>query len=268
MQEGVEILCICSTLIVPRPFKNRYNSIRGDGGKAYGRERLSELTVDQRETLVFDLRNLDAISGNEDLREILDDGYLNVVYADDAIIHNAQLLVDGNLLIEAQEIDQTQISSAFDAYISTVRGPRDSLVGFDGNVIDGRGSEQNGSISNGVDEIVAFSFDLPNFLSVDDAHLILDITPKAALITTDELLFANNNSIRGDGGKAYGREQLSELTVDERETLVFDLRNLGTSSGNEDLRGILDDGYLDVVYADDAIIHSAKLLINGNLLIA
>jgi hypothetical protein len=86
-------------------------------------------------------------------------------------------------------------SSEFMDYIDSVREPRDSLVGFDGNVIDGRGGEQNGSISNGVDEIVAFTFDLPNFSSVDDAHLILDITPKAALITTDELLFANNIAV-------------------------------------------------------------------------
>lgn len=139
----------------------------------------------------------------------------------------------------------------FSAYIAGVRGT-DPKIGFNGvDIGQGKG--------DGVDEIVPFSFTypVPDAKRAESALLTLDLTPKHSLITTDELLFFDNASKRGYDSQFYGREELAKLTVDQRQEVTLNLRSIGNDK--QDLRDLLNDGRLDVVYADDAIVHGAQL---------
>jgi hypothetical protein len=128
-------------------------------------------------------------------------------------------------------------------------------------------SDRGQGAGDGVDEIVPFSFKFNRFQKVNFARLTLELTPKDALVTTDALNFA-------DVGLdfAYGRATFQKLgsSIGQRVTVAFDLGNVDEietvnerSTGFRDLREFLRDGTLDVVYADDAIIHRAFLVIEG-----
>jgi len=128
---------------------------------------------------------------------------------------------------------------------------------------------QSGS-GDGLDEIVAFSFIYTPISEVETAYLILDLTPKGA--STDEVLFSDNSSVRGyryTGSKFYGNPILKTTSYGVRTSVTFNLQHLPyctpymTFVGYEDVSSLLKDGTFNVVYADDAIIHSARLIING-----
>lgn len=154
------------------------------------------------------------------------------------------------------------VSDELEAYLHYAHGSYEPLVGFDAvNIGDGKG--------NGIDEVVACSFVFQPLTIIDNAYLTIDLTPFGT--STDELLFADNMSIRGSGetgAKFYGNTRLEALRSGVRTSLTFDLAQMdysnpnGTYSGIEDLRVFLRDGDFNVVYADDAIIHSARLRIN------
>ncbi|OUC14551.1 MAG: hypothetical protein B0A82_11480 [Alkalinema sp. CACIAM 70d] len=146
------------------------------------------------------------------------------------------------------------ISPELTAYIPTVKGT-DPLIGFNGTNI-GEGS------GDGINELVPFSFTFPIFKSIQSARLTLDLTAGEELIETDELLFADNNSMRGV--KSYGNALLSKIPSGTRQTVTFDLLNIDTNAGKENLKDLLLDGDLNIVYADDAIIHSARLEVAGS----
>ncbi len=168
-------------------------------------------------------------------------------------------LVEQYPYLDPGHAPERELSAELKAYRPKVNDKENEpLVGFKGEDIgEGKG--------DGVDEIVAFSFRFPAYHHVTKARLILDLTPGDDLITSDELLFADNTSIRGPGGQAYGRQVLDDLTDGVRKTVTFDLLSIDTESGHPaDLNGLLVDGDLDVVYADDAIIHSARLVISGD----
>ncbi len=142
------------------------------------------------------------------------------------------------------------LSDTFDHYVKSVAGgqPVESFGGGDG-----------------VDQVTGFSFTFEPPKTITKAELILDLTPKNSHITSHELLFADNQSVRGSDGQAYGRQVLNKLAVGKETSVTIDLLNIDTNSGKpEDLKKYLADGILGVVYADDAIIHSARLYVDGD----
>jgi hypothetical protein len=150
------------------------------------------------------------------------------------------------------------------AYLPTINASYEPNVGF--NAVNlGRGS------GDGWDEVVAFSFVFQPLTEVESAYLTIDMTAKGT--DTDALLFADNSSKRGEGSpgvKFYGNSILKNLNENVRTSVTFDLSHLSYTDpvrnpvGFEDLRPYLLDGDFNVVYADDAIIHSARLQINGS----
>ena len=145
-------------------------------------------------------------------------------------------------------------------YLVTVKGDREPVVGFNAEDI-GWGT------GTGVNELVAFAFEFGELEYVKTAELILELTPKGT--GTDELLFADNASIRGkdvDGSKFYGNQELKTLPRNVQTSVCFDLGAVSYTNeqrvfqGYEDLTEYLLDGDLGIVYADDAIIHSAQLV--------
>ncbi|CAN2043586.1 hypothetical protein GMMP1_1160003 [Candidatus Magnetomoraceae bacterium gMMP-1] len=156
-------------------------------------------------------------------------------------------------------------SYLYDPDIGALRtGTTFTNVGFNGyDLGDGLG--------NGVDEVVAFSFQFTPFSSITSATLRLDLTPKHSLITTDQLTFADNWT---QPNKGYGNELLESLTLHTEHHVNFDLAHMDvydprvgvdpTELTYHNLLPYLLDGDLDVVFADDAIIHSARLTITGN----
>lgn len=163
------------------------------------------------------------------------------------------------------------ISSSLSEYITDIKAKQIeytgiplSLVGFDGaDVGDGAG--------NGIDEIVAFSFSFSPFTSISSATLTFNLTKPYKQDTSDHIYFADNSSIHypESNSKFYGNNVLGYLAPNSFYTVTLDLTNLGTNIGfigvfgNEDLSNLLLDGDLDVVYHDDAFIHSARLQIEG-----
>ncbi|MBO9997939.1 MAG: hypothetical protein J7641_02855 [Cyanobacteria bacterium SID2] len=105
------------------------------------------------------------------------------------------------------------------------------------------------------------------FDSISYAKLILDLEVQSAGVDDDAITIADRDSEGENTDIAYGNEQISRLTVGQREKLVFDLTEIGTSQGGTtDLTSELKDGKFEVVYADrDAIVHSARLVINGEI---
>ncbi|HEX2957936.1 MAG TPA: hypothetical protein VHO70_13970 [Chitinispirillaceae bacterium] len=147
-------------------------------------------------------------------------------------------------------------------YLPTVNASNEQNVGFDAVDI-GRGT------GDGKNEVVAFSFVFQKLTEVESAYLTIDMTAKGTY--TDELLFADNSSVRGGiGAKFYGNSIFKTLNANDRTLVTCDLSHLSITDqdmnpvGFEDLTSLLFDGDLNVVYADDAIIHSARLQINGS----
>lgn len=155
------------------------------------------------------------------------------------------------------------ISDELEAYLPIASTASwEPYIGFNGVDI-GQGA------GNGVDEVVAFSFVFTPIADIDNAYLTLELTPHGT--STDELVFADNNSVRGaglPGAKFYGNTLLEALPSGVRTSVTFDLMAMdysdpyGNFIGYEDLSIYLHDGDFNVVYADDAIIHSARLQIN------
>ncbi len=150
------------------------------------------------------------------------------------------------------------------AYLPTVNASYEPNVGFNAVNI-GRGT------GDGYNEVVAFSFVFQPLTEIESAYLTIDMTAKGT--GTDALLFADNNSLRGEGlpgVKFYGNPILKTLQSNVRTSVTFDLSHLSFTDprrnpvGFEDLTSLLFDGDFNVVYADDAIIHSARLQINGS----
>ncbi|HEY9646231.1 MAG TPA: lectin-like protein [Chroococcidiopsis sp.] len=149
-------------------------------------------------------------------------------------------------------------------YISLNSSLGEPKVGFNGFDL-GQGT------GDGRNEVVGFSFNFKPFQSIQSASLTLDLTLSDG--STDELLFADNSSIRGafvSGAKFYGNKLLSPIHG-SHQSITFDLTHMDTVvNGNtsvagppENLSPYLLDGTFDVAYADDAIIHSARLQIVG-----
>ncbi len=150
------------------------------------------------------------------------------------------------------------------AYLPTINAIYEPNVGFNAVNI-GRGT------GDGINEVVAFSFVFQPLTEIECAYLTIDMTAKGT--STDALLFADNNSKRGEGYPGvvfYGNPILKTLQTNVRTSVTFDLSHLAYTDPNrhpvgfEDLTSLLFDGDLNVVYADDAIIHSARLQINVN----
>jgi hypothetical protein len=174
-----------------------------------------------------------------------------VMYADNITISQTS----GNIYLNQELLD----------YLPAVKGQNEPVVGY--NALDiGWGS------GNGIDEIFATSFIFNPLVSVNSAFLTLNLTPKGT--TTDELLFADNQSVRGEGylnACFYGNPYLKNLPNDVTTSITFNLLSmpftdpLRHEKGVVDLSNLLLDGDLHFVYADDAIIHSATLMIDGTL---
>ena len=156
-------------------------------------------------------------------------------------------------------------SAQLASYIPTISAgpPGEPRVGFNAADI-GEGS------GTGVNELFAFSFVFDHLSVIDSASLTLDITAKGT--STDHLLFADNDSVRGFGVtnfKGYGHDLIKDLAFNSRTLVTFDLSSIGitdpffTPAGSEDLRFLLTDGAFDVVFVDDAIIHSARLVVES-----
>jgi hypothetical protein len=150
------------------------------------------------------------------------------------------------------------------AYLPMIKASYEPSVGFDAVNI-GRGT------GDGIDEVVAFSFVFQPLTKIKSAYLTIDMTAKGT--DTDALLFADNFSKRGEGYPGvvfYGNPILKTLQTNSRTLVTFDLSHLSYTDPNrhpvgfEDLTSLLVDGDLNVVYADDAIIHSASLQIKGS----
>jgi hypothetical protein len=154
------------------------------------------------------------------------------------------------------------ISDTLSIFLTTT-GPQGQH--FPGPFVGFRGADRGQGPGNGVDEDVPFSFTFPRFKKITQARLGLTLTPGDALVNTDALNFAQVGL-----DFAYGRAELANLKVGTTTIIVFDLGNIDEietvnerSTGNRDLRNFLLGGHLDVVYADDAIIQSAFLSIEG-----
>jgi hypothetical protein len=174
--------------------------------------------------------------------------------------------------VSADFIDITLLSNPpyanneLSLYLPTVSTRSEPPVGFNGvNIGNGNG--------DGRDEVVGFSFIFQPITQIETAYLTIDLTPYGT--STDELLFADNNTVRGyglPGAKYYGNTQLKALSRSVRTSITFDLKNLDYFEsyrgvfGTEDLSLYLRDGDFSVVYADDAIIHSARLRIYTGLI--
>ena len=135
----------------------------------------------------------------------------------------------------------------------------DRTVGFNQTNIGGGPSEGN-------NEKIPFSFVFPPFASIRTAELELELTPNGA-VSTDFLLFAD---MRLPAHAAYGNAVLDGLTGSLSTTVLFDLKHIDKVNvftldhlGKVDISDALLDGTLDVVYADDAIVHRATLIIRG-----
>jgi hypothetical protein len=171
-------------------------------------------------------------------------------------------MVSADIIDITLENHPAYISSELRSYLPFVNETNELRVGFDAaNIGGGKG--------DGVNEEVAFSFVFQPITEIDNAYLTLDLTPHGT--GSDELLFADNISVRGygrTGAKFYGNTRLETLRSGVRTTITFDLQKMdfstpgGSYLGIEDLSMYLMDGDLNVVYADDAIIHSARLRIN------
>ena len=99
-----------------------------------------------------------------------------VIYADFITITQSS----GNIYLDQELLN----------YLPAVKGQNEPVVGYEASDI-GWGS------GNGIDEIFATSFIFNPLVSVNSAFLTLNLTPKGT--TTDEILFADNQSVRGLG---------------------------------------------------------------------
>lgn len=116
------------------------------------------------------------------------------------------------------------------------------------------------TVGNGIDELVPFSFFMPQIAgrSISSAELTISLTPKALGATTDLLLFADNASIPST---LFGNDILKALALDVPAIVRFPLNAMPSAGGLVDLRALLADGTLDVIFGDDAIIHWVALTV-------
>lgn len=117
-------------------------------------------------------------------------------------------------------------------------------------------------VGNGIDDLTGFSFDFPTFSSIEEAELFLTLTPQRSDVLTDLLLFADLPSSMGNN---FGNSLFADLEVNHLAELAFDLTAMPSAYGLTDLRNLLLDGDLGVVFGDDAILHSASLQVSGVL---
>lgn len=123
-------------------------------------------------------------------------------------------------------------------------------------------------VGNGIDDLTAFSFFFPSFETIDTALLTLELTAKSPAIVTDLLLFSDLSpqfTAEQIISLNLGNDLLSRLQLDVRTSLTFDLSALSSVFGPLDLRHLLRDGDLNVLFGDDAIIHWASLRVTGTL---
>ncbi|WP_144185588.1 PEP-CTERM sorting domain-containing protein [Elioraea rosea] len=113
---------------------------------------------------------------------------------------------------------------------------------------------------NGIDELVPFSFSLPQIAgrSIASAELTLSLTPRSPALATDVLFFADNASRPSD---LFGNDILKDLALDVPATVTLPLNAMPSGGGLVDLRPLLADGTLDVIFGDDALIHWVALTV-------
>jgi hypothetical protein len=159
-------------------------------------------------------------------------------------------------------VDEVVINIELSGNLTPISDDLANFIALDPNQITGfNGTDIGDGPGDGVDEIVPFSFVFPQFSSISSAMLTLILTPKVG-ITTDNIIIADN--FTRDPG--FGNDLLKILTVDKIAQVTFDLANIDIypdSPTKEDLTHFLLDGDLDVVFADDALLHSATLSIIG-----
>ena len=134
-----------------------------------------------------------------------------------------------------------------------------------------------GGPGNGANEAVPVSFAYPAFSSITSAILTVTLTPRNSDIRTDAIAVIDTPQevTAPDTYTIYGNDLLRDLPVGQERTVRFDLQDLEVNAlprlsgghleplGRTDLTPFLLDGDLDLVYQDDAIVHSATLTITG-----
>lgn len=145
--------------------------------------------------------------------------------------------------IQADVIDITLIDNPpyftdeLSRYLTTVSNDIEPCVGFNAiNIGDGKGDGHN--------EIIAFSFIFQPLTEIETAYLILDITPRGT--STDELLFADNWSIRGAGvaGERYYGNTILRTLPNIRALVTFDLKHISFCDPSMEPVGFEDISYL------------------------
>ncbi len=162
--------------------------------------------------------------------------------------------ISDNLAIYVREIDTETSLTGTGNPIGT-----DRTVGFNQTNI-------GGGPGMGNNEKIPYSFVFPPFASIRTAQLEIELTPNGAIFT-DFLLFADRRLPEHAG---YGNAVLNGLAGSSRVTVLFDLKQIDKVDvftqdhlGTADVSDALLDGTLDVIYADDAIVHRATLIIRG-----
>ena len=176
---------------------------------------------------------------------------------------NVDITLDSNPPFLTSELSDYVTSLKEEYFDST--GQQLQLIGFNrADIGDGPG--------DGIDEAIGFSFVFSPFRSIESATLTLSLR-KVVSENTDFLLFADNLSVYMPESDRmfYGNDVLRSLSPSSPHEVSVDLTNTGTNPGfggefgSEDLTGLLLDGDLNVVYFDDAIIHSVRLQIEVTL---
>ena len=94
--------------------------------------------------------------------------------------------------------------------------------------------------------------------SIASAELTLSLTPKSPGLTTDVVFFADNASRPSD---LFGNDIFKDLALDVPTTVTLPLNAMPSGGGLVDLRPLLADGTLDVIFGDDALIHWVALTV-------
>lgn len=187
-----------------------------------------------------------------------------------AFAHAYTVDSNGVITVDVTATNPPNISNQLALYLQDFNTRPFQVVGLDGKYTDNNGNPWEGiwpgvglngdTPGDGVDELVAFSFRFPKIESIDKATLTLILTPHGT--STDQIFFADDWT---EGNKGYGNDLLQNLGWGNRTTVTFDLLKIDRYDNNiiYDLSTLLSDGDLDVLYGDDAIIHSATLTVSG-----